>query len=209
MAKVDNLADYQLPALRSAVSAGEPLNREVIDTFRHYFNITVRDGYGQTENTLLLGVMEDMEVKPGSMGKPTPGNEVEIIDEDGHPVPPNEIGDIAVKLDSPALFLEYYKDPERTKMTQRGDYYVTGDQASKDDDGYFGLKAGVMISLSVPAIRSDRLRWKTHWSNIRLSRNAPSWQARMRSAAILSKHSSCCRQMQLTVRIWSKNCRIM
>ncbi|RYG73265.1 acyl--CoA ligase [Lentibacillus lipolyticus] len=149
MAKVDNLADYQLPALRSAVSAGEPLNREVIDTFRHYFHITVRDGYGQTENTLLLGVMENMEVKPGSMGKPTPGNEVEIIDEDGQPVPSNEIGDIAVKLDSPALFREYYKDPERTKMTQRGDYYVTGDQASKDDDGYFwfeGRSDDIIIS---------------------------------------------------------------
>ncbi|TRM11630.1 AMP-binding protein [Lentibacillus cibarius] len=149
MAKVDNLADYQLPALHSAVSAGEPLNREVIDTFRHYFNVTVRDGYGQTENTLLLGVMKDMDVKPGSMGKPTPGNDVEIIDEDGHPVPPNEIGDIALKRDSPALFKEYYKDPERTKMTQRGDYYVTGDQASKDEDGYFwfeGRSDDIIIS---------------------------------------------------------------
>lgn len=71
MAKVDNLADYELADLQSAVSAGEPLNREVIDTFQKHFNVTVRDGYGQTENTLLLGVMKDMKVKPGSMGKPT------------------------------------------------------------------------------------------------------------------------------------------
>ncbi|MFD1360733.1 acyl-CoA synthetase MbcS [Lentibacillus salinarum] len=149
MAKVDNLDDYQLPVLHSAVSAGEPLNREVMDTFHDYFKVTVRDGYGQTENTLLLGFMKGMDVKPGSMGKPTPGNDVDIIDEHGQPVPANEIGDIAVKLDSPALFKEYYKDPERTKMSQRGDYYVTGDQASKDEDGYFwfeGRSDDIIIS---------------------------------------------------------------
>ncbi|MBP1970609.1 acetyl-CoA synthetase [Virgibacillus natechei] len=149
MAKVDNLTDYQFPALHSMVSAGEPLNVEVIDIFRKNFDITVRDGYGQTENTLLLGFMKGMEVKPGSMGKPTPGNEVEIIDEDGQPVADNEVGDIAVKLDSPALFREYYKDVERTKMSLRGNYYVTGDQALKDEDGYFwfeGRKDDIIIS---------------------------------------------------------------
>ncbi|WP_077324551.1 acyl-CoA synthetase MbcS [Virgibacillus siamensis] len=137
MAKVDNLADYQLPALHSAVSAGEPLNREVIDIFQKYFNVTVRDGYGQTENTLLLGFMKDTKVKPGAMGKPTPGNEVEVVDENGELVPVGEVGDIAVKLNCPALFREYFKDSERTNMSKRGDYYITGDQASKDNEGYF------------------------------------------------------------------------
>ncbi|MUV38680.1 Acetate--CoA ligase [Lentibacillus sp. JNUCC-1] len=149
MAKVDNLADYQLPGLHSAVSAGEPLNVEVIDTFRKYFSVTVRDGYGQTENTLLLGITKDMDVKPGSMGKPTPGNDVAIIDENGEPLPPGEIGDIALKLGSPALFREYYKDTERTKMSRRGEYYVTGDQASMDEDGYFwfeGRRDDIIIS---------------------------------------------------------------
>lgn len=149
MAKLNNLDTYQLPALHSAVSAGEPLNVEVINTFKKHFNIIVRDGYGQTENTLLLGVMKGMEVKPGSMGKPTPGNEVEIIDESGVPLGVNQVGDIAVKLDCPALFREYYKDSERTKMTQRGEYYVTGDQASKDEDGYFwfeGRSDDIIIS---------------------------------------------------------------
>ncbi|WP_085505503.1 acyl-CoA synthetase MbcS [Thalassobacillus devorans] len=149
MAKVDNLDDYHLPALHSAVSAGEPLNREVIDTFQKHFNVTVRDGYGQTENTLLVGVMKDMNVKPGSMGKPTPGNRVEIIDELGQPVGVGDVGDIAVHLETPALFKEYYKDPERTKMSYRGDYYVTGDQASKDEDGYFwfeGRSDDIIIS---------------------------------------------------------------
>ncbi|ELK48890.1 acyl--CoA ligase [Bacillus sp. SB49] len=149
MAKADNLADYTLSALHSAVSAGEPLNREVIDTFRRHFHVTVRDGYGQTENTLLVGIMKDMEVKPGSMGRPTPGNHVEIIDEEGMPLDSGKVGDIAVHLDTPALFREYYKDPERTKMTRRGDYYVTGDQARKDEDGYFwfeGRSDDIIIS---------------------------------------------------------------
>ncbi|MFQ3546170.1 acyl--CoA ligase [Halobacillus rhizosphaerae] len=149
MAKVDNLADYKLSDLHSAVSAGEPLNREVIDTFQRCFNVTVRDGYGQTENTLLVGIMKDMEVRPGSMGRPTPGNQVDIIDEMGVPVEADEVGDIAVHLDTPALFREYYKDPERTKMSYRGNYYVTGDQAKKDEDGYFwfeGRSDDIIIS---------------------------------------------------------------
>ncbi|GAA0419540.1 acyl--CoA ligase [Virgibacillus salarius] len=149
MAKLDNLEEYELPALHSAVSAGEPLNVEVINTFQHYFNVTVRDGYGQTENTLLLGFMKNMDVRPGSMGKPTPGNEVDIIDENGIPVQVGEIGDIAVKLDCPALFREYYQDTERTSMSRRGDYYVTGDQASKDEEGYFwfeGRSDDIIIS---------------------------------------------------------------
>ncbi|MEH6905509.1 acyl-CoA synthetase MbcS [Neobacillus drentensis] len=137
MAKVDHLADYQLPNLHSAVSAGEPLNREVIDTFRKHFNIDVRDGYGQTENTLLVGVTKGMELKSGSMGKPTPGNRVEIINEVGLVCEVGEVGDIAVHVETPALFKNYYKDPERTAMQFRGDYYITGDKAKMDEEGYF------------------------------------------------------------------------
>lgn len=137
MAKVENLDDYQLPNLHSAVSAGEPLNREVIDTFKRQFNIDVRDGYGQTENTLLVGITKGMELKSGSMGKPTPGNKVEIINDEGEVCPVGEVGDIAVHVETPALFKNYYKDPERTAMQFRGDYYITGDKAKKDEEGYF------------------------------------------------------------------------
>jgi acetyl-CoA synthetase len=90
-----------------------------------------------------------MEIKPGSMGKPTPGNEVTIINEEGLPVLPGEVGDIAVHKDAPALFKEYYKDPERTAMSFRGDYYITGDQAKLDEDGYFwfeGRSDDIIIS---------------------------------------------------------------
>lgn len=149
ISKEKNLADFSLSSLRSTLSAGEPLNREVIETFKKHFNLSVRDGYGQTENTLLLGIMKDMEIRPGSMGKPTPGNDVAIIDDEGKVAPVGEVGDIALKLDSPALFQEYYKDPERTAVTRRGDYYVTGDRAWMDEDGYFwfeGRNDDIIIS---------------------------------------------------------------
>ncbi|MBM7027288.1 acyl-CoA synthetase MbcS [Bacillus velezensis] len=141
MAKVEELDKYDLSALHSAVSAGEPLNREVIDVFRKHFGIKVRDGYGQTESTLLVGVLKDMDIKPGSMGKPTPGNQVEIINDKGEICETGETGDIAVHLSTPALFKEYYKDPERTKKQVRGDYFLTGDRAKKDEDGYFWFES--------------------------------------------------------------------
>jgi len=135
MAKVDQIAQYQI-AFRSACSAGEPLNREVIDTFRRVFGVTVRDGYGQTENSLLVGTLRDMEVKPGSMGKPFPGMRVAIVDEDGNALGPEEIGHIAVHESFPALFEGYLNDEARTRRAFRGEWYITGDQGRQDSDGY-------------------------------------------------------------------------
>ncbi|MER2000792.1 MAG: AMP-binding protein, partial [Lysinibacillus sp.] len=149
MAKEPNLSEFNLTQLQSAVSAGEPLNREVIETFQREFNVTVRDGYGQTENTLLIGTVIGMEMRPGSMGKATPGNTVAVIDEDGYPLPVGQTGDIAVHKSVPALFTGYYKDPERTAMQFRGDWYVTGDRAVQDEDGYFwfeGRSDDIIIS---------------------------------------------------------------
>ncbi|MEG0260308.1 MAG: AMP-binding protein, partial [Lysinibacillus sp.] len=149
MAKTNNLSQYNLSALRQAVSAGEPLNSEVIDVFKKQFDIQVRDGYGQTENTLLVGTMVGMKTKPGSMGKPTPGNYVEIVDDFGMPTAIGEVGDIAVHHTTPALFKTYYKDDERTKMQFRNDWYITGDRAYKDEDDYFwfeGRSDDVIIS---------------------------------------------------------------
>lgn len=137
MIKKDNLSNYKFPQLRSAVSAGEPLNREVIERFKEAFDVQVRDGYGQTENTLLVGTLIGMEPRPGSMGKPTPGNHVDLINGFGEIVAIGEVGDIAVHRNTPALFKGYYKEPERTSMQFRGDWYVTGDRARKDEDGYF------------------------------------------------------------------------
>lgn len=123
--------------MQSAVSAGEALNREVIDIFQNQFNIIVRDGYGQTESTLVIGTVKGMEIRPGSMGKPIMPEFVEIVDEDGKPVKVGEKGNIALRKDFPALFVKYYEDPERTEKAFKGNYFVTGDLAYKDEDNYF------------------------------------------------------------------------
>jgi acetyl-CoA synthetase len=148
MAKVEEIEQYAVH-LRSACSAGEPLNREVIDTFREAFGVTVRDGYGQTENSLLVGTLQDMEVRPGSMGKPFPGMRVSIVNESGSPVPTGEIGHIAVHQSFPALFQGYLEDAARTERAYRGDWYITGDQGRMDEDGYIwfeGREDDIIIS---------------------------------------------------------------
>lgn len=137
LGSAENLERFDLSSIRSAVSAGEPLNSEIIDIFKKAFSVNVRDGYGQTENTLLVGTMLNMDARIGSMGKPTPGNRVEVIDNEGKPVKAGIVGDIAVHISTPALFKEYLGEPERTQAQFRGEYYVTGDRAKLDEDGYF------------------------------------------------------------------------
>ncbi|AWB46890.1 acyl--CoA ligase [Paenibacillus sp. CAA11] len=149
MAKTDGLHHFDLSNLRSAVSAGEPLNQEVIEVFKRQFDITIRDGYGQTESTLLIGNLMNTPVRSGSMGKAISPGLIEIVDESGRPVAPNEVGDIAVHVDMPALFRTYYKDSERKKSNERGEFFVTGDRARMDEDGYFwyeGRNDDIIIS---------------------------------------------------------------
>lgn len=149
MIKADHLENYDLSRLHTAVSAGEALNREVIDTFKKAFNILVRDGYGQTESTLLIGTINGVDIRPGSMGKPILDEFITIIDEEGHPVPAGVVGNIAVRRDFPALFKTYYKEPKRYDKAVRGDYFLTGDRASKDEDNYFwfhGRRDDIIIS---------------------------------------------------------------
>jgi acyl-coenzyme A synthetase/AMP-(fatty) acid ligase len=136
MAKLDGLERYDLSGVRHVVSAGEPLNPEVIKTFRDVFDLTIRDGYGQTENTLLVGNFPKMEIRPGSMGLPSPGHRVAVIDEDGGELPAGEEGDIALHGRPPSLFAGYYHAPDETAAVFRGDWYVTGDRAVRDEDGY-------------------------------------------------------------------------
>jgi acyl-coenzyme A synthetase/AMP-(fatty) acid ligase len=150
----EDLKKYDLSKLRSCVGAGEPLNAEAIEVWRRETGLTIRDGYGQTETCLLCGNFptSDMAVKPGSMGKPAPGYVVDVIDDDGKPLPPNKEGDIAVKIQPKrpvGLFKEYLNNPAATNATLRGDYYVTGDRAYRDEDGYLwfvGRSDDVIIS---------------------------------------------------------------
>ncbi|MGI8972570.1 MAG: AMP-binding protein, partial [Gaiella sp.] len=125
-----------VPALRHAVSAGEPLNPEVIDRFRESVGITVHDGYGQTENTLLVANLAGTDVRAGSMGLPTPGHDIAVIDESGHVCSAGEEGDIALLGRPPSLFTGYWQAPGETAAVFRDGWYVTGDRAVRDEDGY-------------------------------------------------------------------------
>ncbi len=136
MAKLDAIASYDLSGVRHLVSAGEPLNPEVIRAFEDAFGKVIHDGYGQTENTLLVGNFPGAEIRPGSMGKPAPGYDVRVIDWDGNEAPVGEEGDIALRGDAPGLFAGYWNAPEETAAVRRGEWYVTGDRAVRDEDGY-------------------------------------------------------------------------
>ena len=137
-AKLDDLGGrWKLPLLRHCVSAGEPLNPEVLTRWKDAFGLTILDGYGQTENTLIISNRPGMTVRPGSMGIPTPGHDVAVVDADGKPCEPGDVGDIGLRGDPPSLFRGYYKNEEETRASRRGEWYLTGDRAQVDDDGYF------------------------------------------------------------------------
>jgi acyl-coenzyme A synthetase/AMP-(fatty) acid ligase len=136
MAKLDDIGRYDLSGTRHMVSAGEPLNPEVIRSFESAFGRTIHDGYGQTENTLIVGNFPGAEIRPGSMGKPAPGYDVRVIDFDGAESGVGEEGDIALRGNAPALFAGYWQQPDETAAVYRGEWYVTGDRAVRDEDGY-------------------------------------------------------------------------
>jgi acyl-coenzyme A synthetase/AMP-(fatty) acid ligase len=149
---LENLRHYHLAALRHCIGAGEPLNPEVIEAWQRGTGQIIRDGYGQTETVILVANFPPLPVKPGSMGKPSPGLTIGIVDDDGREVPAGIEGDIAVKL-TPirpvGLFKEYWRNPEATSNCIRGEWYITGDRAIRDADGYFwfiGRADDVIIS---------------------------------------------------------------
>jgi acyl-coenzyme A synthetase/AMP-(fatty) acid ligase len=137
-AKLPDLGErWKLPQLRHCVSAGEPLNPEVLVRWREAFGLTILDGYGQTENSLLIANVRGMDVRPGSMGKPTPGHDVAVVDADGAVCAPGVVGDIGLRGAPPTQFTGYYKNDAETAASRRGPWYLTGDRAQVDDDGYF------------------------------------------------------------------------
>jgi acyl-coenzyme A synthetase/AMP-(fatty) acid ligase len=149
---LENLSRYKLLALRHCIGAGEPLNPEVIEAWQRGTGQTIRDGYGQTETVILVANFPPLPVRAGSMGKPSPGFTVGIVDEGGREVAAGTEGDIAVKL-TPArpvgMFSEYWRNPEATGNCIRGEWYITGDRAIRDEDGYFwfvGRTDDVIIS---------------------------------------------------------------
>ncbi|OMQ29135.1 AMP-binding protein [Pseudomonas putida] len=121
--------------LRELVGAGEPLNPEIIEQILHAWNLPLRDGFGQSETTALVGNTPGQLLKPGSMGRPLPGYQVTMLDPDG--VPGNE-GEVALPLDVRplGLMLCYEDSPEKTAEVMRDGFYRTGDTAQIDEDGY-------------------------------------------------------------------------
>jgi acyl-coenzyme A synthetase/AMP-(fatty) acid ligase len=136
---LEDLAKYRF-RFRECVSAGEPLNPEVIDAWRDGTGVTLRDGYGQTESTLMVANLPGQEIKPGSVGWPSFLFDVRVVDDRGGEVEPGTEGNIAVHL-SPrpiGLFAGYLgASAEVTAKAFRGEWYLTGDRAYRDPDGRF------------------------------------------------------------------------
>jgi acyl-coenzyme A synthetase/AMP-(fatty) acid ligase len=135
-----DLRGYDFSRLRHCLAAGEALNPETFHAWRAATATEIHDGYGQTETVNLLANYPCMQIKPGSLGKPTPGFDVVVVDDEGRPLPPGNEGQIAVRVkpDRPVgLFVEYWRDAEATAASHVGDYYLTGDRAHVDEDGYF------------------------------------------------------------------------
>ncbi len=133
-----DLDKFDFSELRHCVSAGEPLNPEVIRAWEQAVGMTIFEGYGQTETVLCVGTFPGMKPKPGSMGKPSPGWVIELHDEEGKPVKQGEEGVIAIRTEPrpPGLFREYLKNPEENSHVFRNGWYYTGDKAYRDEDGY-------------------------------------------------------------------------
>jgi acetyl-CoA synthetase len=128
---------YPLERLRVTCSAGEPLNPEVIRWFRAQYGVTVLDFYGLTESYPLCGNFPTVEVREGSMGRPMPGWDVAVLDEDERPVPVGERGEICLRARSnPHYPLGYWNRPEETEEVFGGEWFHTKDAAQVDDDGY-------------------------------------------------------------------------
>ena len=126
--------------VRRASSCGEPLNAEVVSFFRAVWDVTVMDHYGSSEFGLVVGNLAavEMEVKPGSMGRPLPGARMAIVDDQGSEVDVGAIGQIALAPSESGYYsLGYWDDPERTRELVRNGWMTIGDLGRRDDDGYF------------------------------------------------------------------------
>ncbi len=133
------LEGHDLSSLKHCNIAGEALNPDTFDTWKKATGLTLMEGFGQTETTMVIGTLRGMEARPGSMGKPSPQFIVDIVDENGNSCPPGVNGEIVVSCEPKVsgIMLGYYRDPEKTAVTLRDGWHHTGDIAWKDEDGYY------------------------------------------------------------------------
>lgn len=145
----DGVLDGVETDLRHAVSLGEPLSADLIEWGRDRLGVPVHDAYKQTETgTTIVSNTPGAEIKPGSMGRPMPGVDVAVVDPDsGEPMGPGETGVVAQRPGTPSLFAGYWERPGRTAESYvegpDGEWYLTGDLASRDDEGYFWYEGRV------------------------------------------------------------------
>ncbi|MCL2093881.1 MAG: AMP-binding protein [Treponema sp.] len=136
----EDLKKYDFSSLKNCATAGEPLNPEIYEAFLAGTGIKLRECYGQTELTVTLCTYPWLEPKPGSMGKPSPGYDIDLVREDGSSCDMGEEGQIVVRTDRRkplGMFHGYYRDDDLTKSVWYDNVYHTGDIAWKDEDGYF------------------------------------------------------------------------
>mgnify|MGYP001346003290 FL=1 len=135
-----DMSKYDFSHLKYAVTAGEPLNPTVYNKLLEETGLRLMEGYGQTETVVAIANFPMMNPKPGSMGKPSPGYDIVLVDRDDQICNVGEEGEIVIRTDEgkpPGLFIDYHLDSERMRNTWHDDYYHTGDTAWMDEDGYF------------------------------------------------------------------------
>ena len=136
----EGIENYDLSNLKYATIAGEALNPEVFNKFYQYTGLKLMEGFGQTETVLLVANRPGTEPKPGSMGKPMPLFNADIVDENGNSVACGEVGEIVVRTNGRShkgMFKCYYNNEKETSAAWHDNIYHTGDTAWKDEDGYF------------------------------------------------------------------------
>jgi acetyl-CoA synthetase len=150
MMAIDDAGNRYPQRFRRVCSAGEPLNPEAIRWFREQYGVTVLDFYGLTEAYPLVANYPFLDVREGSMGKPMPGWDVQILDEEERPVAPGERGEICLRARSnPHYPLGYWQNPEASEESFGGEWFHTKDAARQDEDGYYwyeGRADDVIIS---------------------------------------------------------------
>ena len=136
----EDISKYDLSSIRHMTTAGEALNPEVYRKFEEATGLQTMEGFGQTETTLTIANLMGGAHKLGSMGRPVPFYDVDLVDPDGNPVPVGEVGEIVIHTDKKipcGLFAGYYKNQEKTDEVWHDGLYHTGDTAWRDEDGFF------------------------------------------------------------------------
>ncbi|XP_056662537.1 acyl-coenzyme A synthetase ACSM1, mitochondrial-like [Monodelphis domestica] len=134
-----NVSSYKFPTLKNCVSAGEVLLPQDFEKWKQATGLAINELYGQSETGITCAVSRGMKVKKGSMGKVVPPFDMQIIDEEGNILPPGKEGEMAIRIKPTrpiGLFTSYLNDPEKTSLSERGDFYITGDRAMLDEEGY-------------------------------------------------------------------------